>query len=137
MLLEPTLLMRQQAASPLTAPHHPKIVLLLGYQLTPQVLNYCRRFYLEIEGKRRFKVAESWEQDGYRVARPEFFQDALPAEGTPEHTAQQTVCRTVDDMVTVWLDKVRWAHSNILLHLWEKVLERAHYNMCAHVSTSI
>ena len=68
---------------------------------------HCRRFYLEIEGKQRFKVLDSWEQDGYRVARPEFFQDTPYSQGTPEHTNLHAMCQAVDDLATVWLDKVR------------------------------
>ena len=68
-----------------------------------------RRFYLEIEGKKRFKVLENWEQDGYRVARPEFFQDMPPSEQSPESNALQAMCQSVDDLATIWLDKVRSA----------------------------
>lgn len=75
--------------------------------LNPHIM-HCRRFYLEIEGKQRFKVLESWEQDGYRVARPEFFQDMPPSQDTPEHTALQAISQSVDDLASIWLDKVRY-----------------------------
>ena len=64
-----------------------------------------RRFYLEIEGKQRFKVVECWEQDGYRVARPEFFSDSPLA---PDAQASLTaICQSVDQLANIWLDKVR------------------------------
>lgn len=37
------------------------------------------RFYIEIVGRRRFRPAATWEQDGYRVAQPEYICDEPPA----------------------------------------------------------
>lgn len=52
-------------------------------------------------------MVESWEQDGYRVAQPDFFQDEPPAAASPEQAGLQGMCQAVDDLATVWLDKVR------------------------------
>ena len=35
----------------------------------------CRRFYLEIEARHRFRPVREWEQDGYRVAVPQALHD--------------------------------------------------------------
>lgn len=68
----------------------------------------CRRFYLEIEGKQRFKVLECWEQDGYRVARPQYFSDSpLPA-ASDAQASLEAMCQSVDQLASIWLDKVRW-----------------------------
>ncbi|KAF3323258.1 LON peptidase N-terminal domain and RING finger protein 1 [Carex littledalei] len=42
------------------------------------------RFFLEIEGRRRFRILQSWDQDGYRIAQVEWFQDVAPPEGSTE-----------------------------------------------------
>ncbi|CAA6657437.1 unnamed protein product [Spirodela intermedia] len=50
------------------------------------------RFYLEVEGRRRFHILRSWDQDGYRVAEVEWIQDIYPHEGTSEREfLEQTV----------------------------------------------
>ena len=49
--------------------------------------NACRRYYLEIVGRKRFRVQSNWEQDGYRVAQPAHLQDE-PAPTDPK----QLVC---------------------------------------------
>ncbi|KAG8652425.1 hypothetical protein MANES_06G089401v8 [Manihot esculenta] len=36
------------------------------------------RFYLEVESRRRFRILQSWDQDGYRVAEVEWVQDDPP-----------------------------------------------------------
>ena len=66
-----------------------------------------RRFYLEIEGKQRFKVVECWEQDGYRVARPGYFADTPPPTASEAQASLQALCQSVDQLANVWLDKVR------------------------------
>lgn len=65
------------------------------------------RFYLEIEGKQRFKVVECWEQDGYRVARPEYFTDSQPPTASEAQVSLHALCQSVDQLANVWLDKVR------------------------------
>ena len=67
-----------------------------------------RRFYLEIEGKQRFRVVECWEQDGYRVARPEYFSDSQPPAASEAQANLQSLCQSVDQLASVWLDKVRY-----------------------------
>ncbi|XP_037430393.1 LON peptidase N-terminal domain and RING finger protein 1-like [Triticum dicoccoides] len=42
------------------------------------------RFYLEVEGSRRFRILRSWDEDGYRVAEIEWFQDVSLPEGSQE-----------------------------------------------------
>ena len=74
-----------------------------------------RRFYLEIEGKQRFKVVECWEQDGYRVARPEYFTDSLPPTVSEAQVSLHALCQSVDQLANVWLDKVRYYAQDIVL----------------------
>ena len=33
------------------------------------------RYFLEVVGRRRFDVLETWEQDGHRIAKAKYFQD--------------------------------------------------------------
>ncbi|XP_057951850.1 uncharacterized protein LOC131146323 [Malania oleifera] len=42
------------------------------------------RFYIEVEGRRRFCILRSWDQDGYRVAEVEWVHDIYPPEGSVE-----------------------------------------------------
>ncbi|KAM0860383.1 hypothetical protein ACQ4PT_046573 [Festuca glaucescens] len=42
------------------------------------------RFYLEVEGSRRFRILRSWDEDGYRVAEIEWFKDVSLPEGSQE-----------------------------------------------------
>ncbi|KAJ6827828.1 LON peptidase N-terminal domain and RING finger protein 1 isoform X1 [Iris pallida] len=42
------------------------------------------RFYLEVIGRRRFRILQSWDQDGYRVAQVEWIEDIHPPEGSQE-----------------------------------------------------
>ncbi|KAL3138492.1 hypothetical protein ABBQ32_006282 [Trebouxia sp. C0010 RCD-2024] len=65
------------------------------------------RFYLEIEGKQRFRVVECWEQDGYRVARPQYFSDNPPPAASEAQTRLASMCQSVDQLANIWLDKVR------------------------------
>jgi len=74
-----------------------------------------RRFYLEIEGKQRFKVVDCWEQDGYRVARPEYFTDSLPPTASEAQVSLHALCQSVDQLANVWLDKVRYYAQDVVL----------------------
>ncbi len=74
-----------------------------------------RRFYLEIEGKQRFKVVECWEQDGYRVARPEYFTDSLPPTASEAQVGLHALCQSVDQLANVWMDKVRYHAQDVVL----------------------
>jgi hypothetical protein len=40
------------------------------------LLSSIRRYYLELVGRRRLKITQSWELDGYRVASAELLKDA-------------------------------------------------------------
>ena len=69
-------------------------------------LHGCRRFYLEIQGKRRFRVERAWEQDGYRVAQPVFFTDdrLQTAQEQADLNASLTAVTSLADQ---WVDKVK------------------------------
>ena len=54
-------------------------------------------------------MVECWEQDGYRVARPEYFSDSQPPAASEAQANLQTLCQSVDQLASVWLDKVRYA----------------------------
>lgn len=75
----------------------------------------CRRFYLEIEGKQRFRVVECWEQDGYRVARPQYFSDNPPPAASEAQISLASMCQSVDQLANIWLDKVRWGMQHTLV----------------------
>ncbi|KAK6153436.1 hypothetical protein DH2020_013075 [Rehmannia glutinosa] len=42
------------------------------------------RFSLEVESRRRCRIIQNWDQDGYRIAEVEWVQDISPPEGSTE-----------------------------------------------------
>ncbi|PSC74157.1 LON peptidase N-terminal domain and RING finger 1 isoform B [Micractinium conductrix] len=65
------------------------------------------RFYIEIAGRRRFRPAETWELDGYRVARPEYLADEPPAEGSEEAAALASEAAAVEALADTWVERLR------------------------------
>ncbi|PRW58966.1 DNA excision repair ERCC-8-like isoform B [Chlorella sorokiniana] len=65
------------------------------------------RFYIEIVGRRRFHPTETWEQDGYRVARPTFIADEPPAEGSEEAQRLQEAAAEVGQLADGLLERLR------------------------------
>jgi len=61
-------------------------------------------------GRRRFRVREAWEQDGYRVARPEFFGDKPPPPGDAP-AALEALAAEVTRLVGQWIEHVRRARA--------------------------
>ena len=60
-------------------------------------------------GRRRFKIQQSWEQDGYRVAAPQFFADEAPPAGSPEAAELAVLAGAVESRAELWVDKVKCA----------------------------
>ncbi|PKA53662.1 Peroxisome biogenesis factor 10 [Apostasia shenzhenica] len=65
------------------------------------------RFYLEVEGRRRFHILRSWDQDGYRVAEVEWVQDALPPEGSEERENLQQMASEAAELAQTWIRNAR------------------------------
>ena len=68
-----------------------------------------RRFYLEIVGRRRFRIQSASEQDGYRVAVPEWFRDDPPAEGSEDANELPTLAKEVLELTAKLTDSLRCA----------------------------
>ncbi len=60
-------------------------------------------------------MVECWEQDGYRVARPEYFTDSLPPTASEAQVSLHALCQSVDQLANVWLDKVRYYAQDVVL----------------------
>jgi Lon protease-like protein len=73
----------------------------------------CRRFYLEVVGRRRFTIQESWEQDGYRVAAPQFFGDEPPQPGSTEAIELAALSTAVEARADAWVDRVKCAPPSL------------------------
>ncbi len=58
-------------------------------------------------GRRRFKIQQSWEQDGYRVAAPRYFADEAPPAGSPEAAELAALAGVVESRAELWVDKVK------------------------------
>ncbi|KNA09430.1 hypothetical protein SOVF_153650 [Spinacia oleracea] len=67
------------------------------------------RFYIEVEGRRRFRILRSWDQDGYRVAEVEWIQDVNPAEGTRERTDLQELASNAAEYAQMWITRAKEA----------------------------
>ncbi|KAJ4755540.1 LON peptidase N-terminal domain and RING finger protein 3 [Rhynchospora pubera] len=65
------------------------------------------RFFLEIEGRRRFRIVESWDQDGYRIAQVEWFQDLPPPEGSTEKQELVEMASTAAELARNWITHAR------------------------------
>lgn len=65
------------------------------------------RYYIEVLGKRRFRPIETWEQDGYRVARPEYVTDEPPP--ADSEAAQQLAreAAEVEALADSWAERLR------------------------------
>ncbi|KAI5410134.1 hypothetical protein KIW84_055571, partial [Lathyrus oleraceus] len=67
------------------------------------------RFYIEIEGRRRFRNLRSWDQDGYRVAEVEWVQDIMPPEGTKEREDLQELITNAAESARSWIGRAKEA----------------------------
>ncbi|KAH9604027.1 hypothetical protein KSS87_014207 [Heliosperma pusillum] len=67
------------------------------------------RFYIEVEGRRRFRILQSWDQDGYRVAEVEWVQDIDLREGTKERIDLQELTSNAAEFVRTWLMRAKEA----------------------------
>lgn len=67
------------------------------------------RFYIEIEGRRRFRNLRSWDQDGYRVAEVEWIQDIMPPEGTKEREDLQELTQNAAESARTWIGRAKEA----------------------------
>lgn len=66
------------------------------------------RFYLEVESRRRFRILQSWDQDGYRVAEIEWVQDNSP-EGLEQRTEMQELTNSAAEYAQSWLRRAKEA----------------------------
>lgn len=65
------------------------------------------RYYIEVLGRRRFRPAETWEQDGYRVARPEYLSDDAPPADSEEAALLAQEAGEVEALADAWLERLR------------------------------
>jgi len=63
------------------------------------------RFYLEVIGRRRFRIVKQWEQDGYRVGQVEWLQDEpLTSE---ERTEVDALAASTAELARSWLERLQ------------------------------
>lgn len=65
------------------------------------------RFFLQVEGRRRFRIIRSWDQDGYRVAEVEWISDYCPPDGTKEKEDLQEMARKAEELARSWIRRAR------------------------------
>ena len=66
------------------------------------------RFYLEIVGRRRFRIGEDWETDGYRVCSARFFRDSPPADAAAAAEVA-SLSSSVEALADAWVKRARAA----------------------------
>lgn len=67
------------------------------------------RFNVEVEGRRRFRILRSWDQDGYRIAEVEWVQDIYPPEGTKEREDLQQTVIGAAEFAGTWIRQAKEA----------------------------
>ncbi|GMH31541.1 hypothetical protein Nepgr_033385 [Nepenthes gracilis] len=67
------------------------------------------RFYIEVEGRRRFRIVRSWDQDGYRVAEVEWIWDMCPPKETKERSELQELTRNAAEYAQTWMIRAKEA----------------------------
>ncbi|OWM65264.1 LON peptidase N-terminal domain and RING finger protein 1 isoform X2 [Punica granatum] len=67
------------------------------------------RFFIEVEGRRRFRILRSTDQDGYRVAEVEWVQDIHPPDGTEVRADLQELTNTLSEHSRAWLTRAKQA----------------------------
>ncbi|RLN18144.1 hypothetical protein C2845_PM02G22760 [Panicum miliaceum] len=65
------------------------------------------RFYLEVEGSRRFRILRSWDQDGYRVAEVEWLQDIPLPEGSQERRELIELANGASELARAYIRRAR------------------------------
>jgi len=70
------------------------------------------RYGIEIVGRRRFRIARTWDQDGYRMAQPEYFDDEPLEAGSEEAAKLAALARRTKELGTEFLAKLR-SHSRV------------------------
>jgi len=60
-------------------------------------------------GRRRFRIQSAFEQDGYRVAVPEWFRDEPPAEGSTDAAELPSLATEVLELTANLTDSLRSA----------------------------
>ncbi|EEE59343.1 hypothetical protein OsJ_11426 [Oryza sativa Japonica Group] len=65
------------------------------------------RFYLEVEGSRRFRILRSWDQDGYRVAEIEWLQDISLPDGSQERKDLMERANAASELARTYIRRAR------------------------------
>lgn len=77
------------------------------------------RFFLEVESRRRCRIIQNWEQDGYRIAEVEWVQDVCPTEGTPERNDLMEMTDKAATFAREWMKAAQEAAQGDRIRLAE------------------
>ncbi|KAK3026518.1 hypothetical protein RJ639_041815 [Escallonia herrerae] len=72
------------------------------------------RFFLELESRRRCRILQNWDQDGYRVAEVEWIQDICPSEGTRERADLLEVTTKAAAYARSWMRRAQEVAQGVL-----------------------
>ncbi|KAL3677592.1 hypothetical protein R1sor_027540 [Riccia sorocarpa] len=66
------------------------------------------RFHIEIEGRRRFRINRTWDQDGYRVAQVQWIEDTPLEEGSSEREEVSDLLKKVSALAKLWFQRAEF-----------------------------
>jgi Lon protease-like protein len=81
-------------------------------------------------GRRRFKIQRAFEQDGYRVAVPQWLRDTPPAEGSPEAAELPALAKEVLELTAKITDSLRF------VDVWETMTRRHRPDLMSQLTTA-
>ncbi|CAM8978204.1 unnamed protein product [Rhodiola kirilowii] len=67
------------------------------------------RFHIEVESRRRFRILQCWDQDGYRIAEMEWIHDEVPPEGSKEKAELLEMTNNIAEYARLWIQSKKTA----------------------------
>ncbi|CAM8982339.1 unnamed protein product [Rhodiola kirilowii] len=67
------------------------------------------RFHIEVESRRRFRILQCWDQDGYRIAEMEWIHDEVPPEGSKEIAELLEMTNNIAEYARLWIQSKKTA----------------------------
>uniref|UniRef100_A0A7N1A932 Uncharacterized protein n=1 Tax=Kalanchoe fedtschenkoi TaxID=63787 RepID=A0A7N1A932_KALFE len=67
------------------------------------------RFHIEVESRRRFRILQCWDQDGYRIAEVEWIQDEQPPDGSKEKAELLEMTNNIAEYARLWIQSKKTA----------------------------
>ncbi|KAL2636396.1 hypothetical protein R1flu_007875 [Riccia fluitans] len=83
------------------------------------------RFHIEVEGRRRFCINKTWDQDGYRVAQVQWIEDAPLEEGSSESEELTDLLKKVSTLAKLWFQRAEFLSRHDRRAIVDMVMDMA------------